>query len=71
MELLDYVREVTGDTTDTLEKSANMVEKLLVPMEEGLNEHKRAQLPKLAILNGTVRDDDISWRTHEILLEHR
>jgi len=33
------------------------VKKLLVPIEEGKNEHKRAQLRKLAEINGTLRDN--------------
>eukprot|EP00268_Persea_americana_P026629 TRINITY_DN2608_c0_g2_i1.p1 TRINITY_DN2608_c0_g2~~TRINITY_DN2608_c0_g2_i1.p1 ORF type:complete len:486 (+),score=114.19 TRINITY_DN2608_c0_g2_i1:125-1459(+) len=35
-----------------------MVEKLLMPVDEGLNEHKRQQLRELAALNGTIRDDE-------------
>uniref|UniRef100_A0A7I4E3X5 Branchpoint-bridging protein n=1 Tax=Physcomitrium patens TaxID=3218 RepID=A0A7I4E3X5_PHYPA len=49
---------VEADTEDALEKAAGMVEKLLVPVEEGRNEHKRAQLRELAALNGTIRDDE-------------
>lgn len=49
---------VEADTPDALEKAAGMVEKLLVPVEEGRNEHKRAQLRELAALNGTIRDDE-------------
>ncbi|KAL2614238.1 hypothetical protein R1flu_025930 [Riccia fluitans] len=49
---------VEADTADALEKAAGMVEKLLVPVEEGRNEHKRAQLRELAALNGTIRDDE-------------
>jgi splicing factor 1 len=49
---------VEADTADGLEKAAGMVEKLLVPVDEGRNEHKRAQLRELAALNGTIRDDE-------------
>ncbi|KAH8966470.1 hypothetical protein BDL97_03G026700 [Sphagnum fallax] len=49
---------VEADTADGLEKAAGMVEKLLLPVEEGRNEHKRAQLRELAALNGTIRDDE-------------
>jgi len=38
-----------------------MVKKLLVPVEEGKNEHKKAQLRKLAEINGTLRDN--MWQT--------
>lgn len=33
-------------------QAADMIEKLLVPVEEGANEHKRLQLRELASLNG-------------------
>ena len=49
---------VEADTEDALEKAAGMVEKLLIPVEEGRNEHKRTQLRELAALNGTIRDDE-------------
>lgn len=49
---------VEAETQDALEKAAGMVEKLLMPVDEGLNEHKRAQLRELAALNGTIRDDE-------------
>ncbi|PQQ04325.1 branchpoint-bridging protein [Prunus yedoensis var. nudiflora] len=35
-----------------------MVEKLLQPVDEVLNEHKRQQLRELAALNGTIRDEE-------------
>jgi len=56
---------VTADTEDQLEKAANEVRKLLVPVEEGKNEHKRQQLRELAEINGTLRDKswNISSRT--------
>lgn len=49
---------VEADNQDSLDRAAGMVEKLLVPVDEGLNEHKRAQLRELAALNGTIRDDE-------------
>ncbi|XP_024531649.1 splicing factor-like protein 1 [Selaginella moellendorffii] len=49
---------VEADTEEALEAAAGMVEKLLQPVEEGRNEHKRAQLRELAALNGTIRDDE-------------
>lgn len=49
---------VEAETPDALETAAGMVEKLLMPVDEGLNEHKRAQLRELAALNGTIRDDE-------------
>eukprot|EP01099_Mayorella_cantabrigiensis_P004288 TRINITY_DN3216_c0_g2_i1.p3 TRINITY_DN3216_c0_g2~~TRINITY_DN3216_c0_g2_i1.p3 ORF type:complete len:138 (-),score=53.25 TRINITY_DN3216_c0_g2_i1:810-1178(-) len=50
---------ITGDTEDSLNKAADMIEKLLVPVEEGKNEHKRQQLRKLAEINGTLRDNNL------------
>ncbi|KAK1375900.1 hypothetical protein POM88_032093 [Heracleum sosnowskyi] len=35
-----------------------MVEKLLRPVDKGLNEHKRQQLRELAVLNGTIKDEE-------------
>ncbi|XP_068645527.1 splicing factor-like protein 1 [Aristolochia californica] len=50
---------VEADTQEALDAAAGMVEKLLMPVDEGLNEHKRQQLRELAALNGTIRDDEI------------
>ncbi|KAH7447436.1 hypothetical protein KP509_01G107100 [Ceratopteris richardii] len=50
---------VEADNPQSLEQAVSMVEKLLSPIDEGHNEHKRAQLRELAALNGTIRDDEI------------
>ena len=34
-----------------------MIEKLLIPVDEDANEHKRQQLRELALMNGTLRDE--------------
>jgi splicing factor 1 len=47
---------ITADNEPQLEKAAKMIQDLLVPMEEGKNEHKRQQLRELAEINGTLRD---------------
>ncbi|KAL2540039.1 splicing factor-related [Abeliophyllum distichum] len=39
-------------------RGKGMVEKLLQPVDEVLNEHKRQQLKELAALNGTIRDEE-------------
>mmetsp|Transcript_9550 Transcript_9550/g.35001 ORF Transcript_9550/g.35001 Transcript_9550/m.35001 type:complete len:702 (-) Transcript_9550:115-2220(-) len=52
---------VEGEAEDDVERAAAMVSRLLVPVEENLNEHKRAQLRELASLNGTLRDVDQYW----------
>lgn len=49
---------VEAETEEALEAAAGMVEKLLRPVDEGLNEHKRQQLRELATLNGTIKEDE-------------
>lgn len=48
---------ITADNDESLRKAEEMVKKLLVPVEENKNEHKRQQLRKLAEFNGTLRDN--------------
>ena len=43
---------ITADTNESLKKAEEMVRKLLIPIEEGKNEHKRQQLETLARING-------------------
>jgi splicing factor 1 len=53
---------ITAPNADSLKRAEQMVRKLVTPMEEAKNDHKRAQLRKLAEINGTLRDglnDDI------------
>ena len=38
-----------------------MVEKLLQPVDESRNEHKRMQLRELAALNGTLKDEEFCY----------
>eukprot|EP00005_Dracoamoeba_jomungandri_P010833 CAMPEP_0174275300 /NCGR_PEP_ID=MMETSP0439-20130205/59750_1 /TAXON_ID=0 /ORGANISM="Stereomyxa ramosa, Strain Chinc5" /LENGTH=349 /DNA_ID=CAMNT_0015367391 /DNA_START=282 /DNA_END=1331 /DNA_ORIENTATION=+ len=52
---------VTADTDKQLEKAAFLVRKLLVPMDDEVNEHKQLQLRKLADYNGTLRENN--WNT--------
>ena len=47
-----------GDTIVDLDHACDLIEKLLVPVAEDNNEHKREQLRQLAIMNGTLRDVD-------------
>ncbi|KAL1214215.1 Splicing factor-like protein 1 [Cardamine amara subsp. amara] len=49
---------VEAETQEALEAPAAMIEKLLQPVDEVLNEHKRQQLRELATLNGTIRDEE-------------
>lgn len=48
---------ITGDTQQEVDKASKMIERLLEPMDETLNEHKRLQLRELAALNGTLKDE--------------
>lgn len=55
--------------------ASKMVKKLLVPIEEGKNEHKRAQLRKLAEINGTLRDNvwqpsGRTWTSADVYCKH-
>ncbi|WOG88473.1 hypothetical protein DCAR_0207708 [Daucus carota subsp. sativus] len=49
---------VEADNQESLDAAAGMVEKLLQPVDEVLNEHKRQQLKELAALNGTIKDEE-------------
>ncbi|KAF3781977.1 Branchpoint-bridging protein [Nymphaea thermarum] len=49
---------VEAETQEALDAASGMVEKLLQPVDEVLNEHKRQQLRELAALNGTIREDE-------------
>jgi hypothetical protein len=40
-------------------QAADMVAKLLTPMDDATNEHKQLQLRELAAINGTLRDHEI------------
>jgi splicing factor 1 len=47
---------ITGDSEASVEKAAKMINELLIPVEEGKNEHKKQQLLELAKINGTLRE---------------
>ena len=47
---------ITGDTQQDVDKAAELVQQLLRPVEDGQNEHKRAQLRELALINGTLKE---------------
>ncbi|MEW5314855.1 MAG: hypothetical protein WDW38_006320 [Sanguina aurantia] len=50
---------ITGETEDSLDKAADAIQRLLRPLDEGMNEHKRLQLRELASLNGTLREHEM------------
>ena len=49
---------IEGDTQTQVDAAADMIQRLLVPVDEDANEHKRQQLRELAELNGTLRDEN-------------
>ncbi|XAR66207.1 hypothetical protein NMG60_11012351 [Bertholletia excelsa] len=50
---------IEADNQICLDSAVAMVEQLLIPVYEGMNIHKRAQVEELAKLNGTHRDGNI------------
>ena len=48
---------VTGDDDAAVDAAAAAVARLLEPLRDEDNEHKRAQLRELAVLNGTLREN--------------
>ena len=50
---------VTGDTQEQVDAAAVIIEELLTPKEDTENEWKRMQLRELAMINGTLRDDQV------------
>ena len=50
---------ISGESEENVEKAVKMVEDLLKPKDdEALNEHKQKQLRELALINGTLREDE-------------
>ncbi|GMF38206.1 unnamed protein product [Phytophthora fragariaefolia] len=49
---------ITGDREEDIDKAAKEVQSLLVPVDDTKNSHKQKQLRELALINGTLRDDD-------------
>jgi len=66
---------ITADTDLAIKRAAKMVKRLLVPVEEGKNDHKRLQLRKLAEINGTLRDNAWqpmvrTWTSPDVYCKH-
>lgn len=49
---------ITAENEEDLERAAKDVQNLLVPIDDTKNAHKQKQLRELALINGTLRDDD-------------
>lgn len=57
---------ITAQTMDGLKRAEQQIRKILTPVEEDRNEHKKAQLRKLAEINGTLKEelwDDVAGGT--------
>eukprot|EP00960_Hanusia_phi_P056724 763355-Hanusia_phi.AAC.3 len=48
---------ITGDTQEQVDAASKIITELLTPKEDAENEWKRMQLRELALINGTLRDD--------------
>ena len=49
---------VTGDRQESVDLAATMIEDMLVVIDDDKNIHKQAQLRELALLNGTLKEDE-------------
>ena len=49
---------ILGSDPVQLDKAEQMVAELLEPVEDGVNEHKQRQLRELALINGTLREEE-------------
>ncbi len=56
-----------------VDKAVDMIERLLEPNDDTLNEHKRLQLRELAALNGTLKDEVVGavWANSTGCYAHR
>jgi len=65
---------ITADTRSQLRKTARMVKKILVPVEESKNKHKIEQLRELARINGTLRENNEwqprTWKSADVYCKH-
>lgn len=49
---------IQGESDEQVEKAVKIVEAILRPIDDSLNEHKQKQLRELALINGTLREDE-------------
>ncbi|KAL7534415.1 hypothetical protein ACHAXR_005860 [Thalassiosira sp. AJA248-18] len=49
---------ITGDDPSAIDAAAEMIESMLVVIDDEKNVHKQNQLRELALLNGTLKDED-------------
>lgn len=49
---------ITGDNQANVDAAADMIDQMLVVIDDDKNVHKQQQLRELALLNGTLKDDE-------------
>ena len=49
---------ITGDTQELVDRAVQIVQDMLVVIDDDKNEHKQKQLRDLAIMNGTLKEDE-------------
>ena len=49
---------ITGDDLSAIDAAAEMIESMLVVIDDEKNVHKQNQLRELALLNGTLKDEE-------------
>ena len=49
---------VTGDDPEKVAAAGKIIEDLLTPIDDDKNEHKQKQLRELALINGTLKEDE-------------
>ncbi len=49
---------ITSENEEDLERAVKEVSTLLIPVDDTTNQHKQKQLRELALINGTLREDD-------------
>lgn len=52
---------ITGDRQEDVDAASKMIERLLEPMDEEMNEHKQRQLRELALINGTLKEENYCY----------
>lgn len=50
---------ITGDDQASVDAAASMIEQMLIVIDDEKNVHKQQQLRELALLNGTLKDEEI------------
>ncbi len=50
---------ITGDDATNVDAAADMIQQMLVVIDDDVNVHKQQQLRELALLNGTLKEEDV------------